>query len=235
MNGILHDIYHLVDKDGNPIPGTGSIWPTVAEYEAYARNDGSTVAIWRPMPKYPLYSQRDPEWKDHPLGGPPQPGGVQTTIGQYGCVVTALAMGLAGSYESDYPTPDYVNDQLVGVDAFVGINTNLLLFPKVEEVFNVKLKMVEHCVTVPAPVSYIDNCVKGGDIVMIKIDMELTTPKVDSHYLLVVGGQSDSHYVCHDPWLLPEQQRPIELPPAYCKQDWDAARAIFAVVIYSEA
>jgi murein DD-endopeptidase MepM/ murein hydrolase activator NlpD len=35
-----------------PIPGTGTIYPTVAEYEAWARDDGSTVEIWASTPLY---------------------------------------------------------------------------------------------------------------------------------------------------------------------------------------
>ena len=232
MNGILHDIYHLVDADGNPIPGTGSIWPTLAEYEAYARNDGSTVEVWTPEPQFPLYSQRNSVWKDHPLGGPPLTGGIQTTIGQYGCVITALAMGLTGTLGKSY-TPDEVNDAIKAVGGFSGINRNLLMFNKVLEALPVGLLGVYTCATVPAPVDIINDAVSMEEIVLIKIDMDLTDPDVDSHYLLVVGGDSDTRYICHDPWLLPKDQRPIELPPAYCKQGWDAARAIFAAVIFT--
>ena len=107
------------------------------------------------------------------------------------------------------------------------------MFNKVLEAFPVGLLGVYTCATVPAPVDIINDAVSMEEIVLIKIDMDLTDPDVDSHYLLVVGGDSDTRYICHDPWLLPKDQRPIELPPAYCKQGWDAARAIFAAVIFT--
>lgn len=50
--GLIHNVYHLVDADGNDVPGTGTIYPSVAEYEAMARADGSKVATWSPTPLY---------------------------------------------------------------------------------------------------------------------------------------------------------------------------------------
>ena len=54
MNGKLHDVYHLISLEtGKPIPGTGTPWPTIAEYEAHALNTNSGeeafgVAVWKP-------------------------------------------------------------------------------------------------------------------------------------------------------------------------------------------
>ena len=50
--GLIHDVYYVVDADGDPIWGTGTIYPSVAEYEAWARGRGSTVAVWRATPAY---------------------------------------------------------------------------------------------------------------------------------------------------------------------------------------
>ena len=50
--GLIQNVYHLLDADGAPIPGTGTVYPTVAEYEAWARDDGSTVQVWASTPPY---------------------------------------------------------------------------------------------------------------------------------------------------------------------------------------
>lgn len=67
MNGKLHDVYHLINKDtGLPLPGTGSPWPTVAQFEAHALNtvageEKYTVDAWtlthRTQPPIPTEEQ----------------------------------------------------------------------------------------------------------------------------------------------------------------------------------
>lgn len=241
MNGKLHDVYYLYDTDRDqPVAGTETPWPTVAE--CHARNLNLLlgepvykVEVWTPTQATPFFSQRDPRWKDHPLGGPPNPGGAQTTIGQYGCVITSLAMGLS-QLTGEEIYPDHVDEAIKTVDGYSGLNRNLLKWNAVVEAFPyLRLRRYFTCDITAAPIDAIDAALTDGCIVLIKIDFDLTDPDVDSHYLLVVDGQGEHFYTCHDPWPLPKDQRPVQLPPAYCKQGWTASRAIYAGVIFEPA
>lgn len=65
-------------------------------------------------------SQRDPRWRDIKLGFG------STTIGDYGCTCTSLAM-LAGL------TPIEVNNRLKSVNGYAGKNKNLIIWSKINE------------------------------------------------------------------------------------------------------
>lgn len=75
-----------------------------------------------------ILSQRDNRWKNIKLGFS------DTTIGDYGCTVTALAMILG-------TTPDVINDRLKTVNGFA--QGNLVIWGKLEEAFpGIKIKRV---------------------------------------------------------------------------------------------
>lgn len=178
----------------------------------------------------PLYSQRDPYWSDEKLGFG------TSTIGQYGCLVTAVAMGLTKALDHTI-TPLDVNDRMKAANGFIGSTKNLFVFSKLPVAYpDVRLDLMTHCTTVPAPVTQIANAVERGDVVVVKIDMNLTTTAVDSHWLLLTDVDSARMiFDYHDPWLMPEDQRVMQLPPGYCLQDWKAWRAIFSVATYTTA
>ena len=50
--GLLHDVYYLVDAAGKPLPGTGTIRPTVADFELFANADAVAVEVWKTGPLY---------------------------------------------------------------------------------------------------------------------------------------------------------------------------------------
>lgn len=73
-------------------------------------------------------SQRDPRWKDLKLGYS------DTTIGQFGCTITALSI-ILGS------TPDVVNLRIKAVNGYA--EGNLVIWDKLEEAFpGIKIKRV---------------------------------------------------------------------------------------------
>lgn len=73
-------------------------------------------------------SQRDPRWKDLKLGYS------DTTIGQFGCTITALSI-ILGS------TPDVVNLRIKAVNGYA--EGNLVIWAKLEEAFpGIKIKRV---------------------------------------------------------------------------------------------
>lgn len=185
----------------------------------------------RPAGVVPLMSQRDPAWAKNKLGVNDIAG---STIGRYGCVVTALAMMLT-AYSGVPLNPTTVNNQLCDVDGFVGDWQNEVAWAKVQEAFP------EYCTyrtsqqydTDPADVAVIDAAVAAGHSVLIKVDMSFSRSGVQPHYVLIVGGTGTVGYMIHDPWPLPGDQAPTRVPPAYAKSGWDAARAIYAAVFFS--
>lgn len=178
----------------------------------------------------PLWSQRDPKWKDYHLGSG------TTTIGSYGCLLTSIAMGLTALLGQEI-TPLEMNDRLNMVGGFTGENRNRLIWSKVPEAYRqVELVTLIHCTTTPAPTTQIDQWLKLGYVVVVRVDMKLATTEVDQHWVLLVSGNGTQGYGIHDPWPLPDDQREFAMPPAYCRMDvkppWNAARAIFSVAVY---
>lgn len=175
----------------------------------------------------PMLSQRDPAWANLKLGFGP------TTIGQYGCVITSLAMMLT-TYLASPVNPVDVNQALKSVDGYAGQNANLVIWQKVTEAFpQIKLDNIQYCRTVPAPVDDIDRFIADRKIPIIQVDSSFSQSGIQSHWLPLTGGNQSDGYTAHDPWLIPDEQSPITIPPKYAKPGWDAARAIYAVVYYS--
>jgi len=171
---------------------------------------------------FPLYSQRDPQWAGDQLGYG------TTTIGQQGCLVTALSEALTVVYQEPI-TPNVLNEKLKEINGFSGSN---LYWTRVTKAYP-SFQFVErvYCKLVPAPAAEIETWLGEGQYVVVEIDMNLKTKAVDQHWLLLVGGDKDQ-FVYHDPWLTVNQQEARTMPPGYCKQDWDPARAIFQYARY---
>jgi len=166
-----------------------------------------------------FYSQRNLCWSGDNLGFG------YTTIGNYGCVITSFGMGLGVN-------PSVVNWALKRVNGYTGSNKNLVIWHKVAEAFpELTLKSLIHCVTIPAPVDKIDECLANNDLVIVRIDMNLFKPGIQHHWLYVYGGNGKDGYKVYDPWAL--SAKDWTLPPVYSKEGWDAARAIYSAVIYS--
>jgi len=191
----------------------------LADFEVYQLTGKGQIAP-------PLWSQRDPRWKSHQLGFG------TSTIGGLGCLVTSHAMGLSAMFGREITPPEF-NDALKAVSGFTGSNRNCLIFSKVPAAFpEIELVTLVHCTTTPAPVAQIDEWLNAGYIVIIRIDMNLSTAEINQHWLLLVSGNGTDGYGFHDPWPLPEDQKELALPPASCKPGWNAARAIYSVVAY---
>lgn len=124
-------------------------------------------------------SQRDPRWKDIPLGT-----SQTTTIGSHGCTITAIAM-LAGL------TPDEVNRRLLQVQGYA--STNLVIWSKIKEA----IPWLDHEKRV---YSYNNEDVKlaiekyGGCLIEVDFDGKISTPR-DQHWVVYKGDQK-----MIDPW-----------------------------------
>ena len=172
----------------------------------------------------PIYGQRDERWASERLGNG------ETTIGRYGCVITCLAM--AASAETGVEiTPLDMNARLAAVDGgFVGPNKNLVVWGKIPAAVP-ELEFVEliDCQEQPAPVDEINAMLAEGGYVLAQVDFQ-PGGEMDQHWALVTGLADDGYWI-YDPWA----GRRLQLPPAYCRVGWDAARAIFRVVMYRGA
>ena len=172
---------------------------------------------------FPLWSQRDQRWSKDQLGTS------RWTLGQRGCLVTAIAMGVTNAIDTEI-TPKTLNAQLTVNSGYV--DGGSLVFAAVERLYPaMQLQEVVDCRFVPAPAADIARWVADGQVVVVKIDMDLTDPDVDEHWVLLVSGTQHVFQI-HDPWPVAAMQRPLELPPAYCKQGWTPARAIYRYARY---
>lgn len=136
-------------------------------------------------------SQRDIRWKDIKIGNS------TSTIGNYGCTITCLAM-LAGT------TPDVVNAFLTAVDGF---SVDRIIWSKINET-----KLGLHFPDMGRQYVYNDVAVReaieknGGCLVEVDYDGVVTTPS-DRHWVLFIGN----HQLI-DPWtgtIRPTSSYPI--------------------------
>lgn len=181
------------------------------------------VVRWGVEYGFPLWSQRDPRWSGDKLGT------CIWTMGQRGCLVTDAAMGITKAIGAEV-TPGRLNAQLKDVGGYVYgcdlvFNRIAKLYPSIQFI-----ELVRYPKTL-APAADIARWVAQGDIVIVLIDMDVSDPDVDQHWVLIVGGD-ESVLKIHDPWPMPDNQQQLLLPPAYCRQDWNPARAIYAHVRY---
>jgi hypothetical protein len=123
-------------------------------------------------------SQRDPKWASKVFGDPEHS---TSKIGDYGCLLTCLAMVSS-------LTPDVLNDKLVEVH---GWQNDLLIWGKVKEAIPFDFKF---------PVAFDNDAVKqeivtnGFCVVWVDFDGKITTPS-DMHWVVYIGNQQ-----MIDPW-----------------------------------
>lgn len=189
-------------------------------YQIYRVDELLNSLVHNPPPNY---SQRDGRWADVKLGF-----STTTTLGTYGCLVTAVAMMVSHAYRAEI-TPPMANEALKRVDAFVGPNRNLMKFASVVDAYP-KLEMAgfERFTNVPADVDMISHKLPLGVYSIIQVDFDPSDVDLDEHWVLVIGSPVEGVFFINDPWF----GKTYELPPAYCKPGWDAARAIYTIAQY---
>ena len=149
-----------------------------------------------------LQWQRDPRWLKAHLGLPSA--GADSTIGDYGCVITCLAMLANVPIGKNTVTPLDMNAALVTINGFA--SGNLIMWSRVPLAFPA-LKFFDFYTT-PKPLidvdfARIDSRLVKGIPVIVCVDF---SPKagVQTHYVLIVswiGELKEHHYVIHDPWF----------------------------------
>lgn len=120
-----------------------------------------------------LLSQRDPRWKNLKLGT----GDATSTIGAFGCTVTALGMILE-------TTPDVVNDRINSVQGYA--NGNLVIWAKLEQAFpGLKIKRVW---------TY-DNTDVKANVPNVLVEVDGKPIGGVRHWVIYIGGGK-----ANDPW-----------------------------------
>jgi hypothetical protein len=166
--------------------------------------DGYTpiVAYIPPPPaplKIPPLGQRDPRWKQHPLGVS------NDTIGADGCLLTCLGMAIG-------VTPDILDEAMVSVGAFAvnRVRTFYLenAFAKLElagiPVRRIRFASVagNYPADVPADVlTKLAAHLKAGKIAIIEVDSDTRTPELNEHYVLATGVDANGRIIINDPWF----------------------------------
>ncbi len=170
---------------------------------ALAIRDGQFAFISPPPPTimfrtHPL-SQRDPQWKDIPLGFSQG----QHTIGSSGCTLTALTM-LANGFGFQ-ETPATLNDKLKALGPDQGFFGALIAWFGLPRILpGLKLNKLIECRRVPAPMGEINAALDAGKPVVAELDMS-PSPGFQNHWVLIYGRQG-SDYLIHDPWPWPTEQ-----------------------------
>jgi hypothetical protein len=176
----------------------------------------------RAQPIVTVFSQRDPRWANEALGT----GGGQT-IGQSGCLITALASGLVDLGVSTM-NPRDLNDWLCQHGGFA--SGNLLIWSAVAPL-GVRLRDFVLCAATPAPIADIRAALASGCIVLAQVDA-VPGGTVQQHWVRVLAVDDDGKDArVMDSWQ-PVRQELSQLSAHYELAGWDVARALFAVAIY---
>jgi hypothetical protein len=163
------------------------------------------------------FSQRDPRWSGETLGVG------STTIGRFGCLLTASAAMLATwGVDTD---PQRLNRWLIANQGYV--DGNRLKFSAVAPL-GVHFVAYVNCATVPAPVPRLIQAVEGGAGVLVCMDAQ-PGGTLQPHWVYLTGlSETDGQIV--DPWQLPGRES--GRLTSYLAPGWDLARGIFHAVIY---
>lgn len=182
---------------------------------------------------YTMYSQRDDGWKHIMLGQS------STTIGQYGCLLCAIASGLTdvGATVHDLPPdPPRLNRWLARNGGFTAPpdepgESNLFVFGALGGL-GVPLVDFIDCRDIPAPIDKIrDALAKSDQFVVIQVDFRPGDGQRQQHWVRAVEW-FDADIKIMDPWLTGSHHAAY-LMTRYALPSWDsAARAVFRLAIY---
>lgn len=141
------------------------------------------------LPK--TYSQNDSQWRFKTLGS-------KGTIGDYGCLLTCVAM--VCTYFGHEETPSTLNDKLKNNGGFA--NGNLFVWGAITNIY--RDIMYQGQVQTPdaltlAQMQKIKDTLDKGYPVIMQIDTVPATTSFDEHWILAIGYDGDD-FIVQDPW-----------------------------------
>ncbi len=165
---------------------------------------------------FPILWQRDPRWKDKPLGTS------ISTLGGYGCLVTCFAM-LAGLM------PDSMNAEMVKRNMFY--QQNLAATFDISPI-NPKVKFLgtygRYYGDVPvADMKKLTDHLQSGQPAILEVDINAAQQGLQQHFVLATGIVNGK-IVCNDPWI--GNNAPVS--PRYGSTE---SLAIWRFILYSVA
>lgn len=164
------------------------------------------------LPIEPL-SQLDERWKDIQLGTS------ASTIGGYGCLITAVSMML--NYYGYDITPDILNDELNSHAGYS--NGNLLVWGSIPVIYPDVTYDGKYA---GARNDIIDARLDDGRPVLVHVDYNPDTAPIEQHWVLIVGKNSDG-YIINDP------RDGLQL--SFVKRYGDSTAKIYSVASYGFA
>ena len=146
------------------------------------------------------FSQQDPQWKSKPLGFDDS-----SPIGNYGCLLTCMAM-VATGYGFDV-TPDSLNEKMKAVGGFQGAYVMPYLIAKALP--GMIYRDYRECNGQPAPLSEMDAYLAQGKAVIVEVDF---SPKegLQNHWI-VLDAKQGNDYLIADPWPYPPDSKEVTL------------------------
>jgi regulator of replication initiation timing len=170
-----------------------------------------------PFPAY--FSQKDARWGNKKLGT-----STVSLIKDYGCLLCDVCSVL--NYYGKEITPDLLNDNLVRVKGFV--NGSFLVYGAVSDIYpdvTVDWGNYIDCSSVEAPLDKIDQILFSKKPVIVKVDYDKSTTKLDEHWVTIIGKTEDGSYLIYDPIDGTEQ--------FFQARYGDPKRYIFKIVVYN--
>lgn len=143
--------------------------------------------------KVPLFSQRDPAWQNLKLGTS------NTTIGDYGCLLTCLAM--LAKYRGKDVSPKTLNVDFVLHNAYADGNL-YKWYEGISKVYpDIKLtKLVDTPKNITtAQFNEMKAEIDKGNPVILQVDFYPATARPDMHFVLLIGYDDTNFYVA-DPF-----------------------------------
>lgn len=180
-----------------------------------------------------MYSQRDDRWRRLRLGAS------RVTIGDYGCLLCAVASGVADlgvRVHSLVPDPPRLNRWLARHKGFIGtdsdpLNRNRFVFNAMAPL-GVELVEYIDCRSSPAPLEPLEAALAREDqFAVIQVDFSPATGGTQQHWVRPLAWFETDVQIM-DPWLTGPSQEAF-LMTHYAEPDWDdPRRAIFRIVVY---
>lgn len=169
---------------------------------------------------YVLYGQRNPAWKDIPLGYT-----TEQTIGSAGCVLCCCAM--LSSMRGKVVTPLELNQWLINNDGYY--TGNLMIWGKMTE-FNPAMTFdptPADWVDVPADLDVLAQEVAKGPFPLL-VDFRPDNAVFDQHWVVAYEWANSAHtdLFILDPWY---EEKAALLSSRYAKPGWDLARTILGL------
>jgi len=144
-----------------------------------------------------IYSQRDGRWSANLLGFNTDP---QYSIGNYGCLLTCLAMYCTATSRTE--TPPSLNEKIKNVNGFV--SGGLYDWTSLTRVYSdVAQDFTSAYFSDAVPDSALDkmrSLIDAGKPLLVEIDFNPATVVEDMHFVLVYGYDDNNVFYIVDPW-----------------------------------